>query len=161
MLPGGWTPSDSFRVDFAYRALETWLPLGASANSVLEALQQWDLGIRRQDFLRIASQVRQAQSAEMKIRGQDRDQLIPAANYTERDWALSSRYTYRVDVFGVDPNTGEESEISRLIGSDDRLSPAELEGVVRGLSEPTSDSLALEIGGVQAYGVIVRAGFFS
>jgi hypothetical protein len=97
----------------------------------------------------------------MKIRGQDRDQLIPAANYTERDWALSSRYTYRVDVFGVDPNTGEESEISRLIGSDDRLSPAELEGVVRGLSEPTSDSLALEIGGVQAYGVIVRAGFFS
>jgi hypothetical protein len=130
------------------------------ANDVLGALQQWDLGIRRQDFLRIADAVRQSQSSEMKIRGQDRDQLIPAANYTEREWALTSKYTYRVDVFGIDPNTGDQTEISRLIGSGDRLSPSELEGVVRGLSEPTSDSLALEIGGVQAYGVIVRSGFF-
>jgi hypothetical protein len=96
----------------------------------------------------------------MKIRGQDRDQLIPAAQYTERNWMLSQTYTYRVEVFGTDPNTGEETQINRLIGSDDRLSPTELEGVVRGLSEPTSDSLALEIGGVQAYGVIVRSGFF-
>jgi hypothetical protein len=161
MLPGGWTPSASFRTDFAFRALETWLPLGASANSVLEALQQWDLGIRRQDFLRVADAVRQSQSSEMKIRGQDRDQLIPAAQYTERDWLLTSNYTYRVNVFGTDPNTGDKMEINRLIGSDDRLSPNELEGVVRQLSEPTSDSLALEIGGVQAYGVIVRTGFFA
>lgn len=161
MLPGGWTPSASFRTDFAFRALETWLPLGASANAVLTALQQWGLGVRRQDFLQMASTVTQSQSNAIKIRGQDRDQLIPAAQYTERDWQLMSTYTYRVEVFGTDPNTGERLEISRLIGSDDRLSPNELEGVVRGLSEPTSDSLGLEIAGVQAYGVIVKPGFFA
>ena len=160
MFPARWEPSAVFRRDFAWRALETWLPQGATANDVLSALQQWDLGIRRQDFLRIADAVRQSQSSELKIRGQDRDQLIPAAQYTERDWLLTSKYTYRVDVFGIDPNTGDQSEISRLIGSDDRLSPSELEGVVRGLSEPTSDSISLEIFGAQAYGVIVRTGFF-
>lgn len=160
MFPAGWEPTASFRRDFAWRALESWLPQGASANDVLSALQQWDLGIRRQDFLQIADFVRQSQSSEMKIRGQDRDQLIAAANYTERDWLLSSTYTYRVDVFGVDPNTGETLELSRLIGSDERLSPNELQGIVRELSEPTSDSLSLEIAGVQAYGVIVKAGFF-
>lgn len=161
MLPGAWRPSQSFRTDFAYRALETWLPQGASANSVLEALQQWDLGMRRQDFLRIAAVVRQSQSNESKIRGQDRDQLIPAAQYTERDWLLSSTYTYRVNVFGVDPNTGSDTEISRLIGSDDRLSPTELEELVRGIWNKSAYTDVRDIKGVQPYGVIVRSGFFA
>ena len=160
MFPARWEPAAAQRRDFAWRALETWLPLGGSANAVLDALSAQGYGIRRQDFLRIANVVRQSLGNEMKIRGQDRDQLIPAAHYTERDWLLTSKYTYRVDVFGTNPITGEESEISRLIGSDDRLSPSELEGVVRGLSEPTSDSISLEVRGVQAYGVIVRSGFF-
>lgn len=160
MFSSSWEPTALFRRDFAWRALESWLPKGASTNDVYNATVDAKLGIRRQDFLRIASDVREYQFRSEKIRAQNRDQLIPAANYQGREWQLTSTYTYQVEVFGRNPTTGDDEIINRLIGSDDRLSPNELEGIVRELGEPTSDSLALEIGGVQPYGVIVRTDFF-
>jgi hypothetical protein len=128
---------------------------------VLGALQQWDLGVRRQDFLRIAEAVRQSQTSEMKIRGQDRDQLISAAHYTEREWQINNTYIYRVNVFGTDPNTGEDIELKRLIGSDDRLSPSELDYISRRVFATGSYPEIENVMGAQPYGVIVRTGFFS
>ena len=160
MFPSQWEPSALYKRDLTWRVLESALPKGFSANTVLGDLQAIGYGIRRQEGLSIARDVREYQFRSEKIRNQDRDQLIPAANYQGREWQLSSTYIYQVEVFGRDRPTGDDVIVNRLIGSDARLTPNELEGIVRELGEPTSESLALEIGGAQAYGVIVRLDFF-
>lgn len=79
-----------------------------SGNAILDDLRSMGLQIRDQDFFDIRRDVMGLRKYEEQIKNLNPETRVPEAWVNEEHgWELKSNFLYRIEVEGLDPNTGE------------------------------------------------------
>jgi hypothetical protein len=102
----------------------------------LDFLRSNDFQIRTQTFYDIRRQVLDINKYQEALVPYEGDNLIPVAWHdTSHGLGLTEKLLYRIEVTGVDPNTGEDITKTFAIGSNQRLSKNEVTDILGSMIE--------------------------
>jgi len=133
-----------------------------SSREILRQLKPFGLGIRRQDFLKIRREVLGLEKHEEAIARIIPERRIPKSLYVDdHGWELNSDFLYRFRVEGINPITGEASDVFLSLGSNKELSIEQAEADLLELLQADSDSGDIVATSVVLRHALVRPGAFA
>ncbi|KKN10529.1 hypothetical protein LCGC14_1035740 [marine sediment metagenome] len=130
-----------------------------SGNAILDDLRGMGLKVRDQDFFDARRNMMGLALHEQQIRGLRPETRVPLSWINEdHGWDIKTDFLYRIEVTGLDPNTGEEITQLRSRGMMKEHPVGDVEADLISLMVDEIDPYDIIITGALVYQVLARPG---